>query len=178
MSVLGTELVVGNPGVLKPLAWVFWCYFLLRYYQYWRAEPDSPIRAAFSAKRDKYIHATYPIERLSNQGMDLSSARVVLSRRGFLQWDVILQAYDVSRGAVYEVVRKSVGRWAVFLWSIRSALHVALNTRHATDHVLPFALAVAAPVVTVYRAFFPTESVRYLTARGIRMLDPLLLGLC
>lgn len=156
VSVLGTELVVGNPGVLKPLAWVFWFYFLLRYYQYWRAEPDSPIRDAFKAQRDKLILAAYPVERLCKQGESVRNARFILEHRGLLRSEVILQDRDPTRGISKNVATESVGRWAVFFWSIRSALHVAFNTRHATDHILPFALAVAAPLVTVYRALCPT----------------------
>lgn len=43
ISVMGTELLIGNAKVIAYFAWAMWCYFLLRYYQYLRAESDLGI---------------------------------------------------------------------------------------------------------------------------------------
>jgi len=153
VSVLGAELVVGNPEVLKPLAWVFWGYFLLRYYQYWRAEPGSPIRVAFRAKYESYLLAPYPAKNFAGGEYRVENISLSADRLGLLRWEVNVRGFHVTEGAFKLIEKKAVGRWTAFCLAIRAALHVGLNTRHATDHVLPFVLAVAAPVVAVLRAF-------------------------
>lgn len=54
VSILGTELLVGNVQILVVCAWVLWAYFFLRYYQYWRLESEQRIRKAFSKQLVSY----------------------------------------------------------------------------------------------------------------------------
>lgn len=43
VNLLGIHFLVGKPENLIIIAWVLWAYFLLRYYQYLRDEPDLKI---------------------------------------------------------------------------------------------------------------------------------------
>ena len=150
VSVLGTELLVGNAGVLTVCAWVFWAYFFLRYYQYWRAMNDNSLSEAVSLGRlrsvDAYIKAENERYRLQNFP-EVPSQRINVSRTIGNPWNASWVFVIAGRHGRHGPFR--VPAWRVAWWSIRSAVNIGLHTPHATDHVLPFALAIAAPVSAV-----------------------------
>jgi hypothetical protein len=147
VSVLGTELLVGNTRMLMVCAWVLWGYFLLRYYQYWRIENQRRIRKAFKERLDwharEYTKAR-PVQDAAGQLFD----DYRITRAGLMQWSHTLRGYDPSRGMVGgKPLHLPVPRLVV--WSLKSAAHVTIQTPYATDHILPFALAIAAPLVAL-----------------------------
>ena len=149
VSVLGTELLVGNVQVLMACAWVIWAYFLLRYYQYWSAEPDSHIRDTFNNRLDKYVRSYTKATGVQDlYGQVYEDYRI--SRTGFAQWTYILQGYSPTEGSIKDGPTNSLPAWRLAVWSVKSAAFVCVQTPHATDHLLPFALAIAAPVVTIF----------------------------
>ena len=142
VSVLGTELLVGNAQVLIISAWILWAYFLLRYYQYWRVEPDQHIRDTFKQQLDKYARSysrATPIQDTYGQAYD----NYKISRTAFARWTYTLQGYDPAEGGIKDGPTKSLPAWRLAVWSVKSAAFVYVQTPHATDHVLPFALAIA-----------------------------------
>ncbi|HUW52385.1 MAG TPA: hypothetical protein VMV99_03045 [Rhodanobacter sp.] len=148
VSVLGTELLVGNAKILMICAWVLWAYFLLRYYQYWRAEPDQHIRSSFKKRLDAYARSytkATAFQDAAGQGYD----NYKITRTGLASWSYTIQVYDPVKGNMKDGPVFALPAWRLAAWSLKSALFVGIQTPHATDHILPFALAIAAPVITL-----------------------------
>lgn len=145
VALLGNELIIGNVQVLIYSAWCLWGYFLLRYYQYWRAEPDQHIRKSFANHFDS-LARPYINAQLDRVGQADYGYKIV---RTGLSWSYTLQDYDVESLTVVDSKTSSLSLWRLCYWQLKSALHVGLQTPHATDHVLPFMVSIAAPVVVL-----------------------------
>jgi hypothetical protein len=147
VSVLGTELVVGSPRVLIFLAWLLWAYFLLRYYQYWRTENKPELRKAFNARLDTYArNFAKPTTYQDATGQVFGHK---ITRGDTFGWFYALQHYDPVIGAVEKHKAIPLPNFRLLWWAVKAALLTCLNTTHATDHLLPFVLAIAVPVVGV-----------------------------
>lgn len=147
VSLLGTELIVGNAQVLIYSAWCLWGYFLLRYYQYWRTEPGHHIRDSFNKHLDFLVRGYTKAQAVQDScGQAFNNYKI--TRTAWASWSYTLQGYNVGPGEVVDLKTSPLALWQLAFWIIKSVLHVGLNTPHATDHILPFVVAFAAPVVT------------------------------
>lgn len=154
VSVLGTELLVGNAQVLMVCAWGLWAYFLLRYYQYWQTEPDQHIRDSFKNKFDKYASSyarTVPVQ----DGMGKNWNHYKISRSGFVSWTYTLQEYNPIEDSNEDRLTTNLPAGRMVAWFVQSAAFVCFQTPHATDHILPFVLAFSAPIVHIYHKWHP-----------------------
>ena len=149
VSVLGTELLIGNAQVLMVCAWVLWAYFLLRYYQHWRTEPDQHIRNSFKKKLNEYVRSFTKAEPV-HDGMGGVFNDYKISSSGIFNWTYALQIYDSTEDCMTNGSITSLPAVRLAAWSVQSAAFVCVQTPHATDHLLPFLLAFAAPIVTIY----------------------------
>lgn len=148
VSLLGNELIIGNVQVLIYSAWCLWGYFLLRYYQYWRAEPDQYIRMSFAKHLDS-LARTYTKAQAGQDRFGQAFNEYKIVRTGCLSWSYTLQSYDPGQLSVVDLKFSSLPLWRLLYWQLKSVLHVAFQTHHATDHVLPFMVAIAAPVLVL-----------------------------
>lgn len=135
VSILGTELLVGDAIVLKVFAWVMWAYFLMRYYQYWNAERGSGIRPDIhSFLYGKVLQvALQETGKTSTIGIDISNIGI--------RW-----SYSVDRATAVELPLMLIR-----FWTLQAYLTTAVHTPKVTDHVLPFALAIATPLAILSR---------------------------
>lgn len=151
VSVLGTELLVGNPQTLMVCAWLLWAYFLLRYYQYWRQESKGEIKSSLIEQFDLYIKAYTGVQLHQDETTGAINDEYKLSQLGLFSWSYISQSYDLVTGGLKDNqgVRLScivlVGLW------LKSVLYVVFQTPHTTDHILPFLMAVAVPVTALLK---------------------------
>jgi hypothetical protein len=148
ISLLGTDLLVGNVQVLMICAWVLWAYSLLRYYQYWRAEEAQPIRLAYKKRLDTYVRAYTKAQAVQDSAGQMFNDYKI-DRTGLASWTYTLQCYDPRHGSIKDGPSHPLPAWRLAGCSLRSIAHVCVHTHHATDHVLPFAMALAAPIVTL-----------------------------
>ena len=153
VSVLGTELFVGSPRTLIVLSWLLWAYFFLRYYQYWRAENKRDIRDAFEYRMDSYANAFAAPKVLLNPAGQLTGFKII--KIGPLRWCYAHTKYNPNTGYAEQHNSPPLPNGRMLLWSIKSAFFTCLNTTHATDQILPFALGIAAPVVALARLVEP-----------------------
>lgn len=149
VSLLGNELIVGNVEVLIYGAWCLWGYFLLRYYQYWRTEPEQLIRSTFRNHLQNLIRTYGEARDCLNQNR---SACFAMRRTGLLSWSISMSNAVVT-GDLKETGTLPLPLWRLFSWYMNSAFHVVLQTPYATDRVLPFLIAIAAPIVVVWKKF-------------------------
>lgn len=149
VSVLGTELLVGNVQVLMFCAWALWAYFTLRYYQYWRAEPNRHIRDAFRHQLDRYARSYTKARPIQDEFGGMSDHYKIL-RTGFISWAYIFQRYEPTKDEMTDGLTMDLPALRLAVWLVKSAFFVCVQTPHATDHILPFVLAFAAFVVSLY----------------------------
>lgn len=148
VSILGTELLVGSAQTLMYFAWVLLIYFSLRYYQYLRAEPEQHIRAAFKERLDMYARSYTKVRAIQDStGQVFDNYKI--TRTGFASWSYTLQGYNPVEGHIKEGETSFLPKWRLIVWFLKSIAYIAFHTTHATDHVLPFALAIAAPTVKI-----------------------------
>lgn len=147
VNVMGTELLVGDAKVLAYFAWAMWCYFFLRYYQYLRAENDlgisKAIQAGFEGKAKAYVSELHRIKQLM-VSIDF--------RQTGIRWNYSVSEYDTSAGGPREIQKGSLPLLKAVWWKAMSVYYVAIHTPKATDHILPFLLALAAPIVGAVKA--------------------------
>ncbi|KAF1728668.1 hypothetical protein CSC76_04635 [Pseudoxanthomonas mexicana] len=144
VGVLGTDLIIGDVRVLAISMWVVWAYFLLRYYQFWRADSPHLSRAIFD------LVETYGRRHAINIGMakDDLSGSVSLVRKGWLGgWR--FEETQYVRNAPVVTDQRDVSWPVVLSWRLKSWWHVVVHTPHFTEHALPLVLAAATPVVAV-----------------------------
>lgn len=146
ISLLGAELSVGDARVLFVTAWLMWSYFLLRYYQYLRAEGDlginKGIASTFQYRAKQYVHEL--------DGRNGFHGEIKFSRRG-MGWTYTILEHTPDHADLQETKTGSLPLIQSWRWMLAACLYVAMHTPRVTDHVLPFALALAAPVVFAMR---------------------------
>ena len=136
ISVIGTELLVGNAHVLIVCAWVIWAYFLLRYYQYWRVEPHQPIKNTFREKIDTYIRFYTKAKAItSSAGSRYDDYRI--TRTALCPWCYILQGYNPKEDRSENKTIHNLPAWRLGAMIVKSALYVCFQTPHVTDCLLP-----------------------------------------
>ena len=146
IGILGTDLLVGDVRVLMWSAWFMWLYFLVRYYQYWRTAESQVVRQGFAnaearrARRDQRRKASREGRRIE-----------IRNANGRTYWLIYEQKKDQKPGQiVFEAPQEvPVPPSTIWWWKFRAASDVTLHTTSVTDLILPFVLAVAAPVVTI-----------------------------
>jgi hypothetical protein len=150
VSILGTELLVGDPRILAALAWVVWGYFCLRLLRYLLAEPyfTSDLRTQFNYRLQLYsqrwiqarIKRDFPTQ---DTGQPLRIAPARIGRR----WVVSGLGYNPATGREEVVDKKVTSIWRYWWWALRALFHMTFFTTYVTDFILPVLLAVAAPIV-------------------------------
>ena len=147
VSVMGTELLIGDVKVLIYFAWAMWGYFLLRYYQYLHEEKDLGILTGIKSQFDARAFS-YPFRKLNKTQIN---GTIEFECQGF-RWAYSVKEYDAGHLKMHETAAGSLPVIQTYWWLARAVYYVAVRTPKATDHILPYALAIAAPVVSIVKA--------------------------
>lgn len=147
VSVMGTELLIGDVKVLIYFAWAMWSYFLLRYYQYLHEEKDLGISAGVKSQFDARAWQ-YTFKKINKTQI---SGTIEFKRQGF-RWAYSVKEYGVGQGTMQETHAGVLPVMRTYWWLARAAYYVAVRTPKATDHILPYLLAIAAPVFSALKA--------------------------
>lgn len=146
VSILGTELIVGNPNVLLVVAWFLWGYFFLRYYQYLREESDLKIVSDFTnhleviaIEHDKLKHPE-----------DERHRQFGIERNGMFSWKYELLFYNYDSSKFEADPTRAVSTSLAAFWASKSILYVVAHTPRFTDHIAPILLAIITPLVNIY----------------------------
>lgn len=144
---MGTSIEVGNPTALSLIVWIVWFYFFLRYYQYWASEKDANVLRDLyelvQSRAFKYCSNKYKFT--NNRGWDGSLSLV---RERFFKWRMEKTDFEVGRGAfISECFNVPIA--LLMWWSIRTFFVYCFNKKHMSEHVLPFVLAICAPLIKI-----------------------------
>ena len=146
ISILGTELLIGDVKALAFITWTLWVYFFVRYYQYLKAEGDLGIsitlRQNFYWKASQFVLKRFNLKHLNGE-IKIQSNR--------LRWEYSIAEYDPSIGETRLTHSGKLPLLRTTWWRLQSLLHLVINTPKATDHILPPILAIAALIVSIVR---------------------------
>ncbi len=142
VSIFGAGVTFDHPERLLLGAWVLWGYFLLRYWQYLKKEDGLGIHSAMDRRIFKWCE------------VDTDDEEYLFSIwwRGLLSWSLCSQRADQAAKNMSLSPRDPKSGWRKRWIAVRAFGFVALNTPHATDYLLPFAVA-ALPVTLAMVSF-------------------------
>ena len=149
VSLLGTELLVGEPRVLEALGWVVWGYFFWRYVQYLLAEPEfgkgrARIGWLLNDYSSVWLSAASPRDSAGNV---LTIQSRMAGNWWNRRWIIGRQSYNVGTGRVEVVDETQTRILRYWWWILRALVHLTLLTTYVTDYIVRILLAVAAPIV-------------------------------
>jgi len=152
VSVLGTNLVIGNPDVVHGFMWVSWIYFFVRYWQFIAEKEDLEIISSFQSKKESLIRSK--IQTIIERKATTENRSYVnyfsnpIERKGFV-WKTSLQVIDSNSGSVAAAGDLKIPIFTVIKCFVFSLIHISIFRPKITEYVLPFILAMAAPIVSV-----------------------------
>lgn len=146
VSILGTELLIGNATVLVYCAWFLWLYFLLRYYQFIRAESDLGISSSYKSLFEAKARA-YVFQKINKTYLN---GNIDFRRKG-LRSEYSVMEYKPDLSATHETDAGILPPLKIAWWIASSWFYIAAHTPKLTDHVLPFFLALTALVAGLIR---------------------------
>ncbi len=149
VSILGTNLIIGNPDIIHYFMWIMWTYFLIRYYQYFVQEENKQIKDTFndkfkeftSSKTCNYFKEKHNIE-------DNRYKECKLEKIGFLSWNYVYCIYNPVVGNE-EKIREICPIHIVVFSFVYSIFCVTVNTSKVTEYIFPFLLAFSVPIVKI-----------------------------
>ncbi len=149
VSLLGTELLIGDPAKLKIFIWTIWSYFLLRYYQYWKDEPDTGLIKTFKNRFEiygkKFRQRDHIQDRLG------STAQYNLNRKGLFTWHYSAMILNPALGQYEAKDDIQIPFIKIYIWYLKSFLYVCIKTPRVSEYVFPFILAAIAPASTLIK---------------------------
>jgi hypothetical protein len=148
---MGTSIEVGNPTALSFMVWVIWFYFFLRYYQYWSSEKDANILT--DLRNMVYVRASKYCKRYKDFGAKDWHGDLLLVREKIFRWSMEKKDFDPARGGMFVSGSVRVPVVLMMWWSVCAFFSYCFHKKHMSEHVLPFLLAICAPLVKIYSIF-------------------------
>jgi hypothetical protein len=147
ISILGTELLIGNAEILNYFAWFMWGYFLLRYYQYLKIDGNLGISEGLKSRLEGKARR----EIFRKLDIATFSGNIELHRKN-LKLEYSVNEYKPNLAATQSIETGDFAKLKVARWMFESWLDLATHTPKVTDHILPFVLAASAPMISIARA--------------------------
>jgi hypothetical protein len=149
ISLLGTELKTEKVGVLLACFWVLWLYFLLRYYQYWR-EGNLATKFRETVEVRQAVLLNEWGQRRANEWFGNSrDGRWTLHRSPDANLELHMERRKRNSEDTENFQIKQVPMNVRSITKARALVWVSFQTTETTEHFLPFALALVAPIVSL-----------------------------
>lgn len=151
-SLVGAKIQVSRPEALRHVLWGVWVYFVLRYYQYWKALKSHAIRMQYNE------HLRWVIKRRLRKRIDQHLEGKPKHHHhhyvtGFRRegWWTNLLVVDTVAAKSEAVITQPVRIWSFWVLQARAYWRVAVHETTFTDYVLPLLLAGVAFVYSVVK---------------------------
>ena len=178
INLFGTTMYIKEPSRVTWALWIVWCYFFLRYYQYFHDTVDKGFSATYHAKldalvkllaqerfkRDFVLDEEFAGKKLTFYFKNMEVASDYPNYHEIkldVDWAYADKTEAAASGAHGQIVNLS--RWDLAIPRLRAILHVILSTRLVTEYLLPFAVAIL-PVV--YQGWLWVAKIPSSSARG------------
>lgn len=147
VALLGTELSFDNIEALYAGIWVAFLYFLIRYYQYFRQEPNLKIAKEFWAEMNIRSSARLRVEAIKqhpaseNYGGEFQFSELKKISAFIRQGTIVGRQDEYGSHALVSYstdIRKYVPQLLL------AGIHVVAHTSMITDYLLPFLVALFA----------------------------------
>jgi hypothetical protein len=149
LNVFGNELLISNPMTVNYALWAAWFYWLVRYYQYFlHAHGRYEIKEAYSNRLEGNVRELVRKRALPQcQNVENYFFREI-ERKSLRGWSIAhgerIRTVVDGRADYKEINRTDTLAFRnLLLPRLRSWFYVVFQTRHATEYILPFLVALA-----------------------------------
>jgi hypothetical protein len=160
INIFGTKAEIGNPSHIETILWIFWAYFLLRYYQHC---PNQEFFIEYRQKLNSYADKAADLKVTSilsdnEKSTEFTKSNIQLSQIGME--DKYRWKYRFSGNVEYDnnskpyVVGYNDESFEISLADMRfprfrAFMSVCINTPYFTDYILPYILALTPVCLSV-----------------------------
>lgn len=143
-SILGVHVAFANPHAVIHFLWLFQVYYLFRYYQYFRQEPDLLIKNSFYGFLNTRTHKkiqelkdeAFPGQEQYGGDFDFRMHKPSSRWKRKITVPLAVNAHGTQEYGEFEIDIRPF-----WLDALLAAIQVALNRSYITDYWLPFVLA-------------------------------------
>ena len=154
LSFFGSNMVIGNPKAAYSFIWLAWLYFLVRYYQYFRAEDNLGLKNEFSLffdfrfakKLHDYLSNKYPDKNFSYVDTNFNK----LKNKSMFSMTYQHEVHKPVEGLTVVDFSEDISITFFFWLIIKSIFHVIMHTPKVTDYILPFVIAFGSIITNIY----------------------------
>lgn len=142
VTVFGAAIDVKNPQRLIWGAWIFWGYFLLRYWQYFIDEVDLGIKDQMQRWIGRKVISYYNLDTKEHYSISWIN----------LRW--YMRIVDPISSPKKELNSSFNDNLLINItWTLASFIHVSVNTPRFTDYLLPFLIASMPLILLIIKIF-------------------------
>lgn len=156
ISIFGIEIQTPKHETLMNSLWAIWIYFLIRYYQYLRIEPETGFWGIcnYKAKINIAIMIGKIINNETDHGPRIERGIILqnMEKKSFFKWEYILKDYSPKSDMDEEVERIEIQSYKFVLPIVRGVLSTTVNTAKFSDNVFPVLLALFAALFGIYKS--------------------------
>jgi len=143
IGAFGSVIKVKHPERMIQGAWVFWAYFLLRYWQYLTDEIKLGIRVQMEG---------WLLDKFADPNLRDGMTYYTWSWRYLVFWEVTIKR-DMDPINKKPPTLRKISLPVKILATTRAFIHVSLTTPKFTDYLLPYCVA-ALPVIAAAIKYF------------------------
>lgn len=138
---------INNPSALYVAIWIFFTYFLFRYYQYFCQEGSTKILLVYYEGLEELVISH--IKRMAYQVSPIAAYHphqlAALQKDNWMVRITYKREEDGRTGSpTNEVVDSRFPKATLWKYRIKASIKITLNTSVISDYILPFIIAIAA----------------------------------
>jgi hypothetical protein len=146
INLFGNELLIPSPVTVNYALWVAFLYWLLRYWQYYRhVDGSDQFRKAYKGRLNMAFEECFRRKEESADPSVFAISSFNLRHRSMKRIDVQYLKHIVvkenPRQTTQAEVKDSLTFFHLVMPRIRSMIYIIVNTRLATEYILPFVIA-------------------------------------
>ena len=156
ITIFGIEIETPKQQSLVNSLWAIWGYFLIRYYQYLRIEPDTGFwdiciykaKINIAIMVDRQIHNEIELGTRIKRSVMLQN----MEKKSFLKWEYVIKDYSPEKGVEEEIKRIEINSYKFIIPIFKGVLDTIINTAKFSDNVFPVLLALSTASYGLYKS--------------------------
>ena len=145
INIFGIEFSTPDHDSIMNTLWLIWLYFLIRYYQYLKAEPSE---GAMQLLKTKFNGLCFNVifghlNSVCPGKVQVGDCSVLqLERNGFFRFVFPIKKYEPVEDKQVVISREDIPIKILLCPAIKSCWHVVAHSTKFTDNILPYLIAI------------------------------------